>query len=181
VPPPSVFAGAGGLVVLACPANASTGHVIGHGALMLEPEGNLASLPGGDPMSAELLLAAAETKLLKAKRTYARKALGLLAAHLHRDYPQAVRLSVYVDRRAGEYFIGELLDARGEPLGFDASGLVVPGVQVEGPFREEITVGPYDVAELLHHALATYDGPLEKVLRAERYPAERYLDLRHDP
>lgn len=128
-------------------------------------------------MTAPSVLAAAETKLLKAKRAYARKLLGLLADHLHHHRPQAVRLSVYADRCAGDYFIGELLDADGETIAFDRAGVVVPPLETGGPFGELITVGPYDVEDLLRRALSTHDGPLTKLLRAEAYTGEHYLDL----
>jgi len=132
----------------------------------------------GHPMSAQSVFVAAETKLLKDKRTYAKKVLGLLVEHLHLHHPEAVRLSVYADQHVGAYFVGELLDSHGEVIGFDASVLVVPCFQVEGPFGEELTVGPHAVADLFHRALSTYEGPLEKVLGVDRVTGEHYLPLR---
>jgi hypothetical protein len=128
-------------------------------------------------MTAQSVLAAAETKLLRAKRAYARKLLGLLADHLHHHHPQAVRLSVYADQRAGDYFIGELLDADGETFTFDPDSVVVPLMETDGPFREPITVGPLTIADLLCRALSTHEGPLTKLLRAEPHTGEHYLDL----
>ncbi|MFE7630559.1 hypothetical protein [Kocuria sp. NPDC057446] len=128
-------------------------------------------------MTAPSVLAAAETKLLKAKRAYARKLIGLLADHLHHHHPQAVRLSVYAERRAGDYFVGELLDADDEAIAFDPAGVVVPLTQTDGPFGEPITIGFHHVEELLRRALSTHDGPLTKLLRAEAHTGEHYLDL----
>ena len=128
-------------------------------------------------MTAPSVVAAAETKLLKAKRAYAKKLLGLLADNLHHHHPQAVRLSVYADRCTGDYFIGELLDADGEAIAFDPAGVVVPLTKTNGPFGEPITVGPHDVEDLLRRALSTHDGPLTKLLRAEAHSGEHYLDL----
>jgi hypothetical protein len=128
-------------------------------------------------MSAHTVLAAAESKLLQAQRAYARKTLGVLVEHLHQHHPLAVRLTVYADRHTGEYFTGELLDAHGEGIAFDPDGVVVPRTEADGPFGAPITLGPYSVAELLHRALSTYDGPLRKLLRAEDHTGEYYLDL----
>ncbi|GGG65883.1 hypothetical protein GCM10011374_32290 [Kocuria dechangensis] len=132
-------------------------------------------------MSAQSVLATAETKLLKAKRTYAKKVLGVLVEHLHHHYPQAVRVSVYADQRAHEYFIGELLDSDGQVIGLDPGSVVAPRQQIDGPFGQQITVGPHSVTELLHHALVIYEGPLEKRLRTDRYTGEHYLDLTRTP
>lgn len=128
-------------------------------------------------MSAPSALVAAETTLLKARRVYAKKLLGLLTDHLHHHHPEAARLSVYADQRSGEYFIGELLDPDGEAIEFDPDSVVVPRTESNGPFREPIYVGPYGVAALLHRALSTYEGPLGKLLRIERHTGEHYLDL----
>ncbi|TDL46544.1 hypothetical protein [Kocuria rosea] len=128
-------------------------------------------------MTAPSVLAAAQTKLLKAKRAYARKLLGLLAEHLHHQHPQAVRLSVYADRCAGDYYLGELLDAGGEAIAFDPDSVVVPLTETDGPFGESITVGPLSRADLLCLALSTHDGPLTKLLSAEPHTGEHYLDL----
>lgn len=128
-------------------------------------------------MTAPSVLAAAETKLLKAKRAYAKKLLGLLADHLHHHHPRAVRLSVYADQRAGDYFIDELLDADGEAIAFDPDSVVVPLLETDGPFGEPITLGPHRVSDLLCRALATHDGPLTKLLQTEAPTGEHYLDL----
>ncbi|MEX5235121.1 hypothetical protein [Kocuria arenosa] len=128
-------------------------------------------------MTAQSTLAAAETKLLKAKRAYARKLLGLLTDHLHHHHPQAVRLSVYADQRTGDYFVGELLTAGGETLTFDPDSVVVPLMETDGPFGEPIAVGPLSMADLLRRALSTHDGPLTKLLRAEPRIGEHYLEL----
>ncbi|MFF0991479.1 hypothetical protein [Kocuria nitroreducens] len=128
-------------------------------------------------MSAESVLTAAEIKLLKAKRTYAKKLLGLLMDHLHHHHPQAVRLTVYADQLTHEYFIGELLDPDGHAIGLDPDSVVVAPAQAHGPFGVQIGVGPHSVAELFRRALSTYEGPLEKLLRTERCTGEHYLDL----
>lgn len=128
-------------------------------------------------MTAQAVLAAAKTKLLKAERAYAKKLLGLLSEHFRHHHPRAVRLSVYADRRAGDYFIGELLDPHGETIAFDPDRVVVPLVETDGPFGEPITVGPHRVADLLHRALSTHEGPLTKLLRTEAHTGEHYLDL----
>ncbi|GAA1758778.1 hypothetical protein [Kocuria aegyptia] len=132
-------------------------------------------------MTAQSVLAAAETKLLKAKRAYAKKVLRLLVDHLHHHYPQAVRLSVYADQRTNEYFLGELLDVDGDAMDFDPDSIVVPHTQTDGPFGEPLCTGPHSVAELLHRALSSYEGPLTKLLRTERHTGEHYLDLPRTP
>lgn len=119
----------------------------------------------------------AETKLLKARRAYARKLLGLLTEHLHHHHPEATRLSVYADQRTGEYFIGELLDPDGGTIDVDPDSVVVPRTETDGPFGEPICVGPYGVAGLLHRALSTHEGPMTRLLRTERHTGEHYLDL----
>lgn len=132
-------------------------------------------------MTAQSILAAAETKLLKAKRAYARKVLGLVVDHLHHHYPQAVRLSVYADQRTHDYFLGELLDPDDEAMDFDPDSVVVPHMETDGPFGEPLCMGPHSVAELLHRALSSYEGPLTKLLRTERHTGEHYLDLTRGP
>lgn len=128
-------------------------------------------------MNAHTVLAAAETKLLRATRAYARKLLGLLADHLRCHHPHAVRLTVYADQLTDEYFIGELLDSHGETMAFDPGSVVVLRTETDGPFGESITVGPHTVTDLLHRALSTHDGPLTKLLRTEQHTGEHYLDL----
>lgn len=132
-------------------------------------------------MTAQSVLAAAETTLLKAQRAYARKVLGLVVEHLHHHYPQAVRLSVYADQCTDEYFLGELLDVDGAAMDFDPDSVVVPHTQTDGPFGEPLSMGPHSVAELLHRALSGYGGPLTKLLRTERHTGEHYLDLPRAP
>jgi hypothetical protein len=132
-------------------------------------------------VSARSVLAAAETKLRKAKRTYAKTLLGLVVDHLRHHHPQAVRLTLYADQHTHQYFIGELLDPDGQVIGLDPDSVVVPREQIHTPSGERVIVGPYGIAELLHRALATYDGPLEKLLRTDRYTREHYLDLTRAP
>ncbi|GAA1768148.1 hypothetical protein GCM10009767_28070 [Kocuria aegyptia] len=132
-------------------------------------------------MTAQSVLAAAEARLLKAERAYAKKLLGLLGEHLRHHHPQAVRLCVYADQRAGDYFIGELLDTGGDAITFDPDSVVMPLVETDGPFGEPITVGAHNVADLLRRALSTHDGPLTKVLRAEAHIGEHCLDLTRAP
>ncbi|MFW3385372.1 UNVERIFIED_CONTAM: hypothetical protein RF648_05170 [Kocuria sp. CPCC 205274] len=132
-------------------------------------------------MTAQSVLVAAETKLLKAQRAYARKVLGLLVEHLHHHHPRAVRLSVYADQHTHEYLLGELLDSDGEAMDFDPDSVVVPRTETDGPFGEPLCLGPCSVAELLHRALSTYEGPLAKLLRTERHTGEHYLDLTRAP
>lgn len=88
-----------------------------------------------------------------------------------------MRLTVYAEQRTGEYFIGQLLDSHDEAIELDTCLAVVAREQVEGPFGEHIWVGPHHLADLLHRALAAHEGPLEKVLRTDRYTGEHYLDL----
>jgi hypothetical protein len=132
-------------------------------------------------MTAQSVLVAAETKLLKAQRAYARKVLGLLVDHLHHHHPRAVRLSVYADQRIHEYLLGELLDHDGDAMDFDPNSVVVPHAKTDGPFGEPLCWGPYSAAELLHRALSTYEGPLAKLLRIERHTGVHYLDLTRAP
>jgi hypothetical protein len=132
-------------------------------------------------MSAPSVLTAAEIKLLKARHVYAKKLLGLLAGHLHRHHPEAVRLSVYADQRNGEYFVGELLGPDGETIDFDPESVVIPHIETDGPFSAPISLGPYGVAALLHRALSMHEGPLTKLLRTERHTGEHYLDLTRIP
>lgn len=128
-------------------------------------------------MSTPSVLLAAEIKLLRARRTYAKKLLRLLVDHVHHEHPEAVRLTVYADQLAQQYFLGELLDHDGRSLGFDPGSAVVDRTEAEGPFGEQISVGPHGAADLFHRALAVYEGPLEKLLRTERCTGEHYLDL----
>lgn len=128
-------------------------------------------------MSTPSVLVAAEIKLLKARRAYAKKLLRLLAVHLNHQHPEAVRLTVYADQPTHQYFLGELLDHDGRSLGFDPGSVVVERTEAEGPFGGQISVGPHGAADLFHRALAVYEGPLEKLLRTERCTGEHYLDL----
>lgn len=132
-------------------------------------------------MTAQSVLVAAETKLLKAQRAYARKVLGLLVEHLHHHHPRAVRLSVYADQHTSEYLLGELLDPDGDAMDFDPDSVVVPHTKTDGPFGEPLCWGPYSAAELLHRALSTYEGPLTKLLRTEGHTGEHYLDMTRTP
>lgn len=132
-------------------------------------------------MTTQTMLTAAETKLLKAQRAYARRVLGLLVDHLHHHHPRAVRLSVYADQRTHEYLLGELSDPEGETMDFDPDSVVVSRTETDGPFGEPLCMGPYSVAELLHRALSTYEGPLAKLLRTQRHTGEHYLDLTRAP
>lgn len=127
-------------------------------------------------MSAQSVLAA-ETRLRRARRRYAKTLLGLVVDHVRHHHPQAVRLTVYADQRSHQCFIGELLDPDGQVIGLDPDSVVVPRERIEGPSGERIVVGPYGVADLLHRALAAYEGPLEKLLRRDRHTGEHYLDL----
>ncbi|GGG66244.1 hypothetical protein GCM10011374_32850 [Kocuria dechangensis] len=126
-------------------------------------------------MSADTVLEAAEEKLFRAQRSFARQLLGLVAAELRRQHPEAVRLTVYADRY--EYVVGDLLDADGFVVRPDPGRCVVARRTADDPLGGTVTVAAHDVAALLRRALTVYEGPPEKVLRADPHTGVLHLDL----
>lgn len=128
-------------------------------------------------MSAEAALEAAEAKFLRDQHAFARKLLGLVAAELLRQHPEAARLEVHAGYRRDHWGVLALRDASGDVLRPDAGRVVVARETAEDPLGEPVTVAARDVDELLGRALQVYEGPPERLLSVD-VDGGLYLDLR---
>jgi hypothetical protein len=128
-------------------------------------------------VSADLALEAAEEKLVRAQRSYARTLLDLIAEELRHRHPEAVRLTLRADRRRHDYAVGELLDADGDVVDPDPGRCVVARWTDDDPLGGTVTVAAHDVASLLRRALEVYEGPLEKLLGRDGARGAYALDL----
>jgi hypothetical protein len=128
-------------------------------------------------VTADLALEAAEEKLIRAQRSYARTLLGLIADELRHRHPEAVRLTVHADRRRGEYAAGDLLDADGDVVHPDPGRCVVARWTEDDPLGGTVTVAAHDVGSLLRRALEVYEGPLEKLLDRDAARGAHVLEL----
>lgn len=129
------------------------------------------------PVSAEAALEAAEEKLLRDRRAFARKLLGLVAAELTRQHPEAARLEVHADPYRQRWSVLALRDGDGDVVRPDAGRVVVARETAEDPLGEPVTVATRDVDELLRRALEVYEGPPERLLGVDA-EGGLFLDLR---
>ena len=131
-------------------------------------------------LTPEETLRAAEDALERARRTYARKLLRLVAEELTRRHPEAVRLDVFADTGAEEltYALDVLRDADGEPSWVDPGRVVVVRETADDDLGGTVTVATRDVRELVVRAFEVYEGPVVKLLRHDTERDVYWLDLR---
>ncbi len=122
-------------------------------------------------------LQTAEEALDRARRSYARKLLRLVAAELTRRHPDAARLDVLTRDGDEEFFVDALRDADGEYVWGDPGRVVVVRETADDELGGTVTVAARDVRELVGRALDAYDGPLETLLRHDPERDTFWLDL----
>ncbi|MEX5294728.1 hypothetical protein QYM41_05525 [Kocuria sp. CPCC 205268] len=123
------------------------------------------------------MLQAAEEALHRARRSYARSLLRLVAAELLRRHPDAVRLDVLTREGDREFFVDALRDADDQFLWGDPGRVVVVRETADDDLGGTVTVAARDVRELVGRALDAYDGPLERLLRHDAERGTYWLDL----
>jgi hypothetical protein len=123
------------------------------------------------------VLQAAEEALDRARRSYARKLLRLVAAELARRHPDAVRLDVLGHDGDQEFFVDALRDAAGDYVWGDPGRVVVVRETADDELGGTVTVAARDVRELVGRALDAYDGPLERLLHHDEQSDTYWLDL----
>lgn len=123
------------------------------------------------------VLQAAEEALDRARRSYARKLLRLVAAELTLRHPDAARLDVLTRDGDQEFFVDALRDADGEFVWGDPGRVVVVRETADDELGGTVTVAARDVRELVGRALDAYDGPLEGLLRHDEEHDTYWLDL----
>jgi hypothetical protein len=131
-------------------------------------------------LTPEETLRAAEDALERARRSYARKLLRLVAEELTRRHPEAARLDVFADTGAEEltYALDVLRDADGEPSWVDPGRVVVVRETADDALGGTVTVATRDVRELVVRAFEVYEGPVVKLLRHDTERDVYWLDLR---
>ncbi|MFF0903116.1 UNVERIFIED_CONTAM: hypothetical protein RF653_05525 [Kocuria sp. CPCC 205316] len=122
-------------------------------------------------------LQTAEEALDRARRSYARKLLRLVAAELTRRHPDAARLDVLTRDGDEEFFVDALRDADGEYVWGDPGRVVVVRETADDELGGTVTVAARDVRELVSRALDAYDGPLETLLHHDQKHDTFWLDL----
>ena len=123
------------------------------------------------------VLQAAEEALDRARRSYARKLLRLVAAELARRHPDAVRLDVLGHDGDQEFFVDALRDAAGDYVWGDPGRVVVVRETADDELGGTVTVAARDVRELVGRALDAYAGPLERLLHHDEQSDTYWLDL----
>lgn len=123
------------------------------------------------------MLQAAEEALHRARRSYARNLLRLVAAELTRRHPDAARLDVLTRDGDQEFFLDALRDADGEYVWGDPGRVVVVRETADDELGGTVTVAARDVRELVGRALDAYDGPLDRLLRHDAERDTYWLDL----
>ncbi|MGX5360197.1 hypothetical protein [Kocuria sp. KH4] len=131
-------------------------------------------------LTPEETLRAAEDALERARRSYARKLLRLVAEELTRRHPEAARLDVFADTGAEEltYALDVLRDADDEPSWVDPGRVVVVRETADDALGGTVTVATRDVRELVVRAFEVYEGPVVKLLRHDTERDVYWLDLR---
>ncbi|PLC12759.1 hypothetical protein AUQ48_11690 [Kocuria flava] len=123
-------------------------------------------------------LHSAEEALRRARRTYARRLLGLVADALAERHPEAVRLDVRTVVDGREHVADVLRDARGEYVWGDPGRVVVVRETADDALGGPVTVAVHDARDLVLRALEVHDGPLEELLRHDPADGTHWMPLR---